>query len=259
MAISKEVINPSSIQESYVENLVTHRSTNRFSTGSQEVNNYLGGGFGKHNGHELMVIYGATGSGKSTFGLQILSHSMVQGTKVALMSLEDRYEDVLAVVHDFVGDIGMEQIFQSSNVELFPKQASRSMWSFEDILEWVRHKIQDRGCEIVYIDHMQFMYENATYGETKVYDEHRKFNKNLVNLLEDLDGTAVVISHVNKSTGGVATDKMIGSGSLANAATKAIEVENQESPLGLTRTIKLTKSRYTDKQSKPFVLRSISR
>ena len=81
--------------------------TNKFSFGDPIVDDYLGGGWGRVNGYELICIFGDTGMNKSTFISQMAISAARRGSSVAYLALEDEIEDVVdRVDRQIVGSVG---------------------------------------------------------------------------------------------------------------------------------------------------------
>ena len=70
--------------------------TNRYSAGCLSLDQYLGGGYGRRgDGYEIVLLYGASGRGKSIFGLNMMLDPIIKGERVGLMILEDDPADVV--------------------------------------------------------------------------------------------------------------------------------------------------------------------
>jgi len=242
--ITREIKYFSDYKEDWIRSTQEYGFTTRHETGIAALDSYLGGGYGKKNAFELVSVYGRPGVGKSMFGLRMLVCEILKGTKISAMFLEDDMGELLSRVERLVGKESFNKILESRDVELLPEDATDEMWKLDEVLEWLEHKISG-GSEIIYIDHLQFLYENDDGDNKDMYQRHRIFMKKLNKIFKKARATAIIISHVSKNTQAKGIDKMIGSGSLAGAVTKAIEVYKDAE--GET-FVELTKSRYTRDQ-----------
>lgn len=241
--ITREIKYFSDYKGEWEKSTKEYGTTSRHRTGIPQVDIYLGGGYGKDNSFELISVYGRPGVGKSMFGLRMIVNEILKGTKIAAMFLEDDMGELLSRIERLV-DGDFQEVLNCKNVEILPEDATDEMWELEEVYEWLEHKI-NQGIELIYIDHLQFLYENDNADSSDMYQRHRIFMKKVNKLFKKTKTTAIIISHVNKNTQAKGIDKMIGSSSLGGAVTKAIEVFKD----GDGNTfIELTKSRYTRDQ-----------
>src|SRR5688572_3530420 len=98
--------------------------TNRYSTGLAGLDEYLYGGYGKHDSWEIIVVHGTYGVGKSTIALNFLADPIRKGVKVGIMALEDDPGEMvmrLALVLDdpkLTGDL-----ITSDQIRLMPQES----------------------------------------------------------------------------------------------------------------------------------------
>lgn len=221
--------------------------TPKYSTGDPIIDSYIGGGFGKTHAFEIVAIFGESGIGKSMFGLKMIAHEISKGTKAAAMFLEDQMGELINRIRHMQRSDLFNKMMQSENVELLPESATENLWKFDEIIDWIEYKYKT-GIELFYIDHVQFLYENADLDSRDVWNEHRIFNKKLNNLCKKYGITLVIISHVNKDKTAKGVNKMQGSGSFGQATTKAIHIFEVDGK----KFIEVAKSRYHEKKDQPL-------
>ena len=224
--------------------------SSKHKTGMPGLDNYLGGGYGIHNDFEILAIYGAPGSGKSYFAMHMLLKQIEDHTKIAAMWLEDSVQTILERLREIKGDKYIdEHITGNKELELVPKAARKDLWDFQTILKWIEHKIVNQKCEIILIDHWQFLIENSDKSEVRSYQEdmndQRVFIKKLHGIIEEHKVTLIFISHISKDQSQKGVFKMLGTSGLGGVATKAIEVSSSKEG---AMTVELTKSRHTRNQ-----------
>lgn len=223
--------------------------TERFSTGLEGLDHYLYGGYGKKWGWEVLVVFGPTKSGKSTFCLNLLATAVAKGEKVGLMALEDQAHDIYHRVKDVIG-ADAQAIIRKAKIQMIPKSVKGRAWKLPELLELIEHWFLALGIDLILVDHLQFVYENAeTVKGDNVWDMQRKFMQEVNFMMSRMQeqkpnhsATLILVSHINKDTSAKGTNKISGSGGIAAAATKIIELTPAAG--GLIE-IKLHPSRYT--------------
>jgi RecA-family ATPase len=105
--------------------------------------------------------------------------------------------------------------------------------------------------DLILLDHLQFAFEGAEAirGENE-YIAQRVFMQKLNQLMKRVKKTIILVSHTNKGLG-KGMDKIVGSGSIAQAATKVIEVSKDEGNTILT----LHKSRFTKTPDNAYAMK----
>lgn len=227
--------------------------TDRFSTGISELDNHLGGGFGRKRGYEIILLFGDTGIGKSTLAMNIISPAMLKGDRVGLMILEDDPEDVSIRLSNILPKQSWSKLNKADNVFVLPDEAlERAPWSLPMLQEQIRHWFVDLKIDLIVLDHIQFAFEgaDAPTREGEWYAQ-RTFMRNLRVLMKQINRdlgqnsskTFMYVSHINKTSSAKGMDRVLGSSGLVQSATKVISIDKGDTD-GLI-DIQLLKSRFT--------------
>lgn len=217
--------------------------TRRFSAGSDSLDEYLGGGYGRQHGYEMVLLFGPTKIGKSMIALNFLKEPIINGDRVGLLTLEDAGADVYIRVTDIIGpQATAERIERGDTVHMMPPEDLLKSWKLSDLLEMIEEWFVKRNLDVILLDHLQFAFEGAEAikGENE-YTTQRVFMQKLNQLMKKLNKTIILVSHVNKDGSARGTNKIVGSGSIAQGATKLIEVNRE----GATVTMRMWGSRFT--------------
>lgn len=203
----------------------TFGQTDLFSTGAPELDKYLGGGFGRKNGYEIVVLFGPTKIGKSTVGLNFVADAIRRGQRVGIMNLEDDGPDVFLRLCRIVGKAAAEQyVLQGTTVHLMSPKAVEKQWKLGELIvhlgDWFAH----RELDLIILDHIQFAFENADFGNDNEYRAQRAFMRDLNGLMRKVKKTIILVSHINKSPASKGVNQIVGSGGIAAAGTKLLEV-----------------------------------
>lgn len=223
----------------------TYGSTTLFSTGHQTLDDYLGGGFGRPGGYEIVLLYGPTGVGKSTVALNFLAPAICKGTKTGLLVLEDDMADVNLRLSQILTPTEYRAMNQDNTVRCLPKDALMRSWSLDDLLQYIEDWFNE-GIELILLDHLQFAFESAEMAKQEnEYIAQRVFMQKLNQMMKRVKKTIILVSHVNKANGAKGMDKVVGSGAIVQAATKVIEIK--EDSVDDTIQLNMRKSRFTRK------------
>lgn len=217
--------------------------TRRFSTGSDSLDDYLGGGYGRKNGYEMVLLFGPTKIGKSMIALNFLKEPIKNGDRVGLLTLEDAGADVYIRVTDIIGaEATRERILQGDTVHIMKPEDLLKSWKLNDLLDMIEEWFVVRKLDVILLDHLQFAFEGAEAikGENE-YTTQRVFMQKLNQLMKRINKTIILVSHVNKDSNSRGTNKIVGSGSIAQGATKLIEINRD----GETVTMRMWGSRFT--------------
>lgn len=247
------------IGDYYDEALSSKRSygkTSLFSTGNSALDTYIGGGYGRENGYEIVVLYGPTGIGKSTVGLNMISSAITDGRKVGLLVLEDSMPDVSNRLEQILTLEQYQKMNVQQNVLCLPDEALEKSWTLADLLEYIEEWFTYDKADVIFLDHLQFAYENAESikGENE-YIAQRVFMQKLNQLIKKLNKTIILVSHVNKTNGAKGMDKIVGSGSIVQAATKVIEIGEGDVVDSINFTLR--KSRFTKRPSFHYCMKMV--
>lgn len=246
MAITKQLVYLGDFYEEAQRLKHTYGRTDLYSTGDSKLDAYLGGGFGRKDNYEIVLLYGPTGVGKSTVALNFIVPAINAGKKVGLLVLEDQMADVSNRLSFIMSASEYAKANASDSVLCLPSDALVKSWKLDDLLEYIEGWFVNENVEIILLDHLQFAFEGAESikGENE-YTAQRVFMQKLNFLVKKTKKTIILVSHVNKANGAKGMDKIVGSGSIAQAATKVIEI-SEDSMEDVLR-INLRKSRFTKK------------
>lgn len=250
MSLSRRIVHLRDFAGEAAKLRETWGSTKLYTTGTRGFDEYLGGGFGRKDGYEIVLLFGDTGVGKSTVGLNFLKQPIESGAKVGLLVLEDDGADVFIRLSKILGQEGtLKHIMQGENIHFMPQEDLVKSWNLDDLLKLIEEWFVERKIDLILLDHLQFAFEGAESikGENE-YISQRIFMQKLNQLMKRIKKTIILVSHVNKQAGAKGMSKIVGSGSIAQAGTKVIEV-GDEQDMADTLRINLRKSRFTQKRS----------
>lgn len=231
--------------------------TDLYSTGHSVLDGYFSGGFGRKDGYEIVLLYGPTGVGKSTVALNFMAPAIKKGTKVGLLVLEDDMADVSNRLSQVLSDEDYSKMNGGQTVRCLPEDALTKSWNLKDLLQYIEDWF-DEGIELILLDHVQFAFENAesVKGENE-YIAQRVFMQQLNQLMKKKKKTIILVSHMNKATGAKGMDRIVGSGALAQAATKVIQVLEDKDMKNVIR-LELMKSRFTSRPGFDYAMKLIN-
>lgn len=215
--------------------------TTLHSTGDPIIDEYLGGGYGRQDGYEIITIFGDTGMNKSTFATSIILEPARKGNKIAYFALEDDPKDVVRriMIQCNMDEDKVKEI--TNNIMFMPENDGYTLDMMAEAIEKI-FKIAD----IVVVDPLQFIFEAsvAEKGETE-FNRQRLFMRKMNNMMKHTNKTLIIVSHTGKGGGrdskqGV--DRIIGSSAVAQVSTKVIEISRHEDGC---HGIRLWKTRFT--------------
>lgn len=215
--------------------------TTLHSTGDPIIDEYLGGGYGRQDGYEIITIFGDTGMNKSTFATSIILEPARKGNKIAYFALEDDPKDVVRriMIQCNMDEEKVKEI--TNNIMFMPENDGYTLDMMAEAIEKI-FKIAD----IVVVDPLQFIFEAsvAEKGETE-FNRQRLFMRKMNNMMKHTNKTLIIVSHTGKGGGrdskqGV--DRIIGSSAVAQVSTKVIEISRHEDGC---HGIRLWKTRFT--------------
>lgn len=257
MGLTRQIVYAGDFHEKAMLARKTWGRTDLYSTGDGKLDTYLGGGFGRQNGYEIVLLYGQTGVGKSTVGLNMIAPAISEGIKIGLLILEDDMPDVNNRLLDILGkEKYLEMVVNSQNILCLPEEAMTKSWNLQDLLTYIEDWFTDLNVDLILLDHLQFAFENAEMAKQEnEYIAQRIFMQKLNQLMKRLNKTIILVSHVNKAHGSKGMDKIIGSGAIAQAATKVIEVADSDVQNEIE--INMRKSRFTKKPTMGWCMKLI--
>ncbi|RTL04836.1 hypothetical protein EKK58_09435 [Candidatus Dependentiae bacterium] len=241
--IGREIVYLRRFEEEAKELRKDYGYTRLFSAGSDSLDDYLGGGYGRANGYEVVLLFGPTKIGKSMVALNFLRKPIEVGKRVGLMTLEDAGADVFIRIADIVGKEVLEnRILKGDTVHIMSPDDLIKSWKLTELLAMIEEWFTIRNIDVILLDHLQFAFEGAEAirGENE-YISQRIFMQKLNQLMKRVNKTIILVSHINKDNSSKGINKVVGSGSIAQAATKLIEVSRNNDTIGL----KMWGSRFT--------------
>lgn len=253
MPISRRIVFLRDFAEEAEKLRASWGKTDLFSTGLNRLDKYLGGGYGRNNGYEIVVLFGPTGVGKSLVGLNLLRQPLIDGQRIGLMALEDDGPDVFLRFTDIIGKAATREfIMQGDNVHSMPPEDLLQSWVLDDLLKLIEEWFTTRELDVILLDHLQFAFEGAeTIKGENEYAAQRVFMQKLNQLMKKLKKTIIIVNHVNKDARSKGMNKIVGSGSIAQAGTKVIEIYKEDGDT----LLHLWKSRFTPTPEYPCILK----
>jgi len=251
--ISKQIVYIGDFAADAEKLKMTYGSTSRFTSGNDGLDEYLGSGFGRVDGYEVVLLYGSTGIGKSLVALNMLAENIKKGERIGLLVLEDDAADVSVRLSFILDKSAYERMNAERNVLCLPTDALMKSWKLDELLEYIENWFVNQKVDLILLDHLQFAFEGAEAirGENE-YIAQRVFMQKLNQLMKRVKKTIILVSHTNKGMG-KGMDKIVGSGSIAQAATKVIEVGKEDDILQLT----MHKSRFTKTPGYPYEMKLV--
>jgi predicted ATP-dependent serine protease len=217
--------------------------TKAFSTGVSMLDDYLGGGYGRNHGYEIVLLFGPPKIGKSSVALNFLKMPILSGQRVGILTLEDAGEDVYNRIRDILGDEAMKRLIMSTDtVHMMPPEDLLKSWKLIELVDMIEDWFTNRNLDVILLDHLQFAFEGAESikGENE-YVSQRVFMQKLNQLMKKLKKTIILVSHVSKDARSAGSNKVYGSSAIAQVCTKNIEINRS----GDSVTMRLWGSRFT--------------
>jgi len=230
--------------------------TDLYSTGHSVLDAYMFGGFGRKDGYEIVLLYGPTGVGKSTVALNFIAPAIRKGVKTGLLVLEDDMADVSNRFSEILSHNEYIRANKEQIVRCLPEDELTKSWTLDDLLTYIEEWFES-GIDLILLDHLQFAFENAEMikGENE-YIAQRVFMRKLNFLMKRVKKTIILVSHVNKANGAKGMNQIVGSGAIAQAATKVIEVSETKNMADCIN-LELRKSRFTKKPGFPYSMKMV--
>lgn len=229
MALSNQEVYLGDFRDEAAKRMGEYGQTRMFSTGVSRLDRYLGGGFGRMNGYEIILLFGPSKIGKSTIALNLVAPAVKDEKRVGLMVLEDEGPDTYNRLAQILGSEDTKTYLQpGSGIRCLPVDAMLKSWSLDDLLKRMEDWFES-GIDVILLDHIQFAFENAetAKGENE-YTKQRVFMQKLNHLMKKVHKTLIIVSHTAKNGAAAGMDKVMGSSAIAAAATKIIEVKKDK-------------------------------
>lgn len=215
--------------------------TDKHSTGLRELDEYLWGGYGRHEDWEMLVLHGAYKSGKTTVALNMLRGAIEAGTRVGIFPLEEGPERLNYRLALALDDPNLEGNWQRQVRWLPKRKRGERRYKLAEVLDEMQEWYTDPvwGVDIILVDHMQFMYDSALPdGDVTQWVAQTQFVQDLNALLDEVKKTAILVSQENRQ------GEVAGSIGIPRAATKLMGVSRIDGEPSVL-SIKLEPSRGT--------------
>ena len=219
--------------------------TDLYSFGEMGLDKYFGGGYGKRDDYEIVLVFGDTGIGKSTFTLNMIADPIKKGKKVGLLLLEDRGAAANLVLRKIVGKKVIDNM--RMNIQFTPDDVvdGEKLWGLDDLIDLIDDWFTERSMDIILLDHIQFAFESAiSLQGNNEYIAQRIFVRKLNYIVRKHNKTIILVSHINKDSSAKGMSKIVGSGGIAGGATKVIEIYQNKDVEGMMHA-RMWKSRHT--------------
>lgn len=248
--ITKETVYFGDFAEQALKLRGSFGKTTKYTTGFDKFDQYLSGGFGRDDGYEVVLLYGQTGIGKSLVALNLVAPAILSNVKIGLLILEDDMADASLRLMNILGVENWKTANTKRNIICLPDDALQKAWKLDDLIEYIEFWFTKQNVDLILLDHLQFAFEGAEAikGENE-YIAQRVFMQKLNRIMKATNKTIILVSHVNKGLG-KGMDKIVGSGSIAQASTKVIEVAKD----GKQTRLWLHKSRFTRTPDYPLYM-----
>lgn len=209
-------------------------TTDKYSAGNPELDMYLGGGYGRRKGYEIILLFGTTGIGKSTVGLNMVVDPIRKGDNVGLMILEDDPADVVNRMRMIYGP----DIDEKRNVFFLNDQSNG--YTLEQALDAIESWF--KVCDVVLLDHLEYLWKGSVgQSDRDKWTAQEIWMRKLNLLMKKTGKTIIMVQHVNKSSEG-GMNAIMGSSSLQQTATKVMEYGRNKDG---THMLRLWKTRFT--------------
>lgn len=232
----------SGLIETALQDMDNWGKTDLYSTGDPIFDEYLGQGYGRKDGYEIITIFGDTGMNKSTLATTMILDPALNGTQIAYFALEDDPKDVVKriIIQCENDQDKLDKI--TSNILFMPENDGYTLDMMAEAIEQIF-----QVADIVVVDPLQFIFEAsvAEKGETE-FNRQRLFMRKMNNIMKHTNKTLIIVSHTNKGGGSKdgkkGLDKIIGSSAVAQVSTKVLEIDRKEDG---TQGVRLWKTRFT--------------
>lgn len=232
----------SSLIETALQDMDNWGKTDLYSTGDPIFDEYLGQGYGRKDGYEIITIFGDTGMNKSTLATTMILDPALNGTQIAYFALEDDPKDVVKriIIQCENDQDKLDKI--TSNILFMPENDGYTLDMMAEAIEQIF-----QVADIVVVDPLQFIFEAsvAEKGETE-FNRQRLFMRKMNNIMKHTNKTLIIVSHTNKGGGSKdgkkGLDKIIGSSAVAQVSTKVLEIDRKEDGI---QGVRLWKTRFT--------------
>lgn len=229
------------------------RITNEHSTGDMMIDEYIGGGYGRPNAYEIVMVFGDTGVNKSTFTTQMILQPALKGKHITIFALEDDVTDVYSRIRRQSAQFGTTKFDNplelmrkvSKNITIAPESDG---YTLEEMAQEIEAMFKT-GSDIIVVDPLQFIFEASVVEKTETeFNRQRLFMRQINNMMKRVaretgkSKTIILVSHTNKGRYESALDNIMGSGANKQVPTKIIQVYRDENG---QKFLRLHKTRFT--------------
>ncbi|MFB6353080.1 MAG: KaiC domain-containing protein [Halobacteriales archaeon] len=140
----------------------------RIDIGIEGLDNMIQGGIPERS---LMVVLGAAGTGKTTFGLQFIRHGLERGEPAVFIALEETHEGVVATADDkgwgFSDYVADEQL---AVIDLDPIEMANSLASIRSELPALVNEFGATRLVLDSVSLLEMMYEDQATRRNQIFD-----------------------------------------------------------------------------------------
>ncbi|MDY6776996.1 MAG: ATPase domain-containing protein [Candidatus Nanohaloarchaea archaeon] len=161
----------------------------RVATGIPGMDELLNGGIPRHN---LVLVPGGAGTGKSTFGMQYLVHGARNGENGVFISLDERLDKVRRNARLLGWDI--EKYEEEGSIQL----VRPDLYNFDNLKQKLDDAVRDMDAERAVIDSLTILgsyFEDNFKVRRKIMELNQKFS--------ELDATVLALSEIAEGEDGI--------------------------------------------------------
>lgn len=249
----------------------TQSVSNRYSTGVSILDDYLSGGYGKHNSYEFVIISSAPNSYKTTFALRMTVPQVENQTPMMWILPEMSYGEITNMYRAFyypdkdLADQYFTSAIDSGALKIVDQDTIDDISTPKELQTIIEMGVK-AGVEIFYIDPLNYILGQSTGGISEQTKAEKDFARWLSRTLTKHKLTAIAVMHNVKDPNLHRQFGMSGSAAFSQQATKIIEVRAEDKlpaqGMGIAKivpgqliTAELWKSRGTERHMfEPLVL-----
>jgi len=240
-------------QEKRQQEFLSGKKISGFSTGFPRLDVMING----LNAGTYNILAGEPGSGKTAFGLQVLSHLIHHNVKCCLLSLEMTLTDINVRMLSINSGVSVKEIKTGSivnnNIHFHDVNHARKILEQNkhnflmsdshinnlNMLRCMMQKAKDLDCKVIMIDYLQQISHKA-FSPT---EQIKEISETIRVLLKETGLAGIILSQLNKGTQKevLNADRLYGSGQLHKDAHTILMIDVD--PETRTRKLIITKNR----------------
>ena len=140
----------------------------RVDIGIEGLDNMIQGGVPERS---LMVVMGAAGTGKTTFGLQFIKHGLERGEPAVFIALEETHEGVVSTADDKGWDFsGYAAEDQLAVIDLDPIEMANSLASIRSELPALVNEFGATRLVLDSVSLLEMMYDSQATRRNQIFD-----------------------------------------------------------------------------------------